>query len=35
MSAVTLGETVGPSLVAGGVLVAAGIRLVTNAPLQT
>jgi drug/metabolite transporter (DMT)-like permease len=35
ISAVTLGETVGPSLVAGGVLVAAGIRLVTNAPLQT
>jgi drug/metabolite transporter (DMT)-like permease len=34
ISAETLGETVGPSLVAGGVLVGVGIRLVTTAPLR-
>jgi drug/metabolite transporter (DMT)-like permease len=30
LSAFTLGETVGPSLIAGAVLVATGIRLVVS-----
>jgi drug/metabolite transporter (DMT)-like permease len=34
ISAFALGEVVGPSLIAGVVLIAAGIRLVTNASEQ-
>jgi drug/metabolite transporter (DMT)-like permease len=32
ISAVMLGETIGPSLIAGVVLIGAGIRLATRSP---